>query len=591
MGIWSSSASRDNDTLGGILTDSLLFEQLIPLWARQLWRKYMRNSRWGPWIGYLMGFLLVAMVSTLIGLIGPETRITDNSILYVLVVVILAAVFGRGPAVATVFMALVTYDFLFVPPRRVLSIATPRETLALTISVIIALITGQLTASLRARAHEARQRERESRILAQLVQVLAACDSLNDGLQQALKLMLQVFQNTRITFGAVLLPDKQDTLHVVAYESVAGVTIEPGSIFTEDALSQAQVALREARPIGYFPVLSGSDNTLRLLFPLRSGGQGQILGVIGVGGGNNLYRLIAPTPGIAPLSRRLLSAFVDQISLAIERDRLRQEAVHASALRESDQMKTALLGSVTHDLRTPLASIKAAATSLLEPETQWDEGGRRVLLQNINEAADRLNRLVGNLLELSRLEAGGLRPCKEWQDIGDVIATTLDQLETSALTAQHHIQVDIVTPLPPVLCDYGQIEQVLSNLLINACKYSPPGTTITVTACLNAQGDLEVRVRDQGIGIPAAFHTAIFEKFYRLPQQPPPDWASNRTFEGTGLGLAICKGIIEMHDGHIWVESAPGQGATFIFTLPIAAGDPPYCQSVSASEIPADLLR
>jgi len=567
--------------------ETLLFGWLVPGWARRLWAKYVRDVRWEPWIGYGMGVFLVGLVSLVIAFVGPETSITDNSILYVLVVVILAALFGRGPAVVTVVVSLLVYDYFFVPPRRLLSVAASRETLALAISVVIALITGQLTASLRARANEARQRERESLILAQLVQVLAACDSLDEGLQEALKLVVQVFHNTGIALGAVFLPAAEGTLRVAAIATAPDIDVASDILFAEDAQQHAQRALREGRPVGFFPPLSGPDNTLRVLLPLRHGGT--TIGVVGLGGTNNLYRLLAASAAVPPPAARLIHVFTNQICLAIERDALRQQAVYAAALRESDQMKTALLGSVTHDLRTPLASIKAAATSLLEPETRWDDAGRCMLLQNINEAADRLNRMVGNLLELSRLEAGGLRPHKEWQDIGDVIATTLDRLDVAGLTAHHTVEVDIAPDIPPTLLDYGQIEQVLSNLLVNACKYAPPGTTITIGARLDERGDIEVRVCDEGVGIPALYHEAVFEKFYRAPQ-PQPEWATNWTFEGTGLGLAICKGIVEMHNGRIWVESVPQQGATFIFTLPVATSDQHAPEYVSAIAVSAGML-
>jgi two-component system sensor histidine kinase KdpD len=549
-------------------TDADILGWVIPLWARQQWRKYARNPRWEPWIGCLIGLILVGAASVLIEVIGPDRRITDNAIVYVLVVVIVAAVFGRSAAIATAFMALLVYDFFFVPPRRIFTIAASQEMLALGVSIAMALITGQLAASLRARAQQAQQREHESRILARLVQVLATCDSLDAGLQQALELIIEVFHHAGLMFGVVILPAADGALRVAALAAAPGVAIERDAFLTVDMRAQVRLAMRMAQPVGYAPTHAAADSALRVLLPLRSGGRGPVIGVVGLGGTPYLHRLVTPAASATSLPRRLIAAFTGQISLAVERDRLRQEAVHVAALRESDQMKTALLGAVTHDLRTPLASIKVTTTSLLEPGTRWDEAEHHALLQNIDEAADRLNRLVGNLLELSRLEAGGLRPCKEWQDIGDVIATTLDQLEAARLTARHTIQVDIAPDLPPVLLDYGQIEQVLANLLINACKYAPPGSAITVTARMDSNGAIETRVHDRGIGIAAAFHEAIFEKFYRAPQ-PQPEWTETWTFEGTGLGLAICKGIIEMHEGRIWVESAPGQGATFIFTLPV----------------------
>ena len=169
----------------------------------------------------------------------------------------------------------------------------------------------------------------------------------------------------------------------------------------------------------------------------------------------------------------LFAAFCDQIALALDRFALQQQAIHAEALRESDRLKDVLLGSVTHELRTPIASIKAAASSLLQPDMTWSDDDRREFLESIDVSADRLNRLVGNLLDLSRLEAGSAQPEKDWYPIGDVIATVLDRLDLTGQTREHHIVVDVPEDIPLVPMDYVQIEQVLTNLIENALKYSP----------------------------------------------------------------------------------------------------------------------
>jgi two-component system sensor histidine kinase KdpD len=214
---------------------------------------------------------------------------------------------------------------------------------------------------------------------------------------------------------------------------------------------------------------------------------------------------------------------------------------------------------------------------LLEPDVNWSEAEQRELLESITASASRLNRLVRNLLDLSRLEAGISVPQKDWHFIGEVVASVLDRLDLAGLGQDHHMQVQVPDTLPLVPMDHEQIEQVLTNLVENAIKYSPAGSDIRVQAEVKrtpAKGEeLEVRVSDQGIGIPAAELEAIFDKFYRVQQVRLP-WAKTRPPVGTGLGLAICTNIIHAHGGRIWVESQPGQGATFIFTLPIPAGRP-----------------
>ncbi|HLJ80707.1 MAG TPA: ATP-binding protein, partial [Ktedonobacterales bacterium] len=271
--------------------------------------------------------------------------------------------------------------------------------------------------------------------------------------------------------------------------------------------------------------------------------------------------------------RELFAAFCDQIALALERTTLQRQAINAEILQESDRLKNALLGSVTHDLRTPLASIKAAASSLLQPEITWSDVSRRELLTAIDTGADRLNRLVSNLLDLSRLEAGVAAPMKDWYLIGDVIATVLDQLDLTGQTVDHRVVVDMSPDVPLVPMDYGQIEQVLTNLVENALKYSPAGSEICIQARTLASAELEVCVTDAGIGIPANELDAVFDKFYRVQHVRLP-WATERPPIGTGLGLAICRNIIQAHGGRIWAESRPGKGSTFIFTLPIPADGP-----------------
>lgn len=261
----------------------------------------------------------------------------------------------------------------------------------------------------------------------------------------------------------------------------------------------------------------------------------------------------------------------DQIALALERRTLAREAIHVAALRESDRLKNALLGAVTHDLRTPLATIRVATESLLEPDVTWDDEQRHYFLETIDTSAQRLSHMVTNLLDLSRLEAGVAVPRKQWYPIGDVTGATLDRLDLIGLTAGRPIELDVPTDLPLVPLDHEQIEQVITNLIENAIKYSPEGSPISVEARVVAPtradevSELEVRVIDHGEGIPAKELTAIFDQFYRVKRGPSLAPAPR----GAGLGLAICAAIIQAHGGRIWAESELGAGSTFIFRLPI----------------------
>jgi two-component system sensor histidine kinase KdpD len=310
-----------------------------------------------------------------------------------------------------------------------------------------------------------------------------------------------------------------------------------------------------------------------------------IVGALGISGGPSLRRLVlrstlAPSgsllrPQVVASTQdeqvTLFAAFCDQIALALDQFALRREIIHTEALRESDRLKTALLGSVTHDLRTPLAAIQAAAGSLLDEDIEWSDAERRAFAETIESSSERLTRLVSNLLDVSRLEAGVLVPERRWHPLGDVLAAVLDRLELAGRTGGRDIIVDLPDDLPLAYIDHAQIEQVFTNLIENAIKYSPPGSPISVRArMLDEPPAIEVRVIDHGVGIPPGELRAIFDKFYRVQHVDLP-WNNGRPPTGTGLGLAICAGIVQAHGGSIWAESAPGEGTTMIFTLPMPA--------------------
>ncbi|HEY3247841.1 MAG TPA: ATP-binding protein [bacterium] len=232
------------------------------------------------------------------------------------------------------------------------------------------------------------------------------------------------------------------------------------------------------------------------------------------------------------------------------------EAAQVDALRKTDQLKSALLSAVSHDLRTPLSSIRIAATGLLQNELHANEEARRELLEMIDAEAARLARLVNNLLDLSRIEAGALTPEKEWTDLEEVAARAVDHQQHQA--PHHRVVVDFPPSLPLVPLDFTQIENVLANLLDNAVRYSPEGTPIHVRA-RREDGEVVVQVENEGPPVPVEAASQIFERFYRV----------QRDGRGIGLGLAICKGLVEAHGGRIWVERPGESGARFAFALPV----------------------
>jgi two-component system sensor histidine kinase KdpD len=262
-------------------------------------------------------------------------------------------------------------------------------------------------------------------------------------------------------------------------------------------------------------------------------------------------------PLISSREKRLFQTFASQGALAVERARLTQAESRAKVLEESDHLKSVILSSVSHELRTPLSTIKAAASSLRGRDVNWDSPARAELIAAIDDEADHLNMLVGNLLDMSRIESGVLKPKREWNILREIIGTVLARMKNLAL--EHTLEIDVPDDLPLVPVDYVQMEQVFTNLVSNSLKYAPPNTFVHIRAWVEDSA-IRVRVSNQGPQVPPEDLERIFDKFYRTT-------AADRV-TGTGLGLTICKGIVEAHGGHIWAENL-SNGLAFNFTLPL----------------------
>lgn len=255
----------------------------------------------------------------------------------------------------------------------------------------------------------------------------------------------------------------------------------------------------------------------------------------------------------------MLDTAAGQLAVATERERLRGRAMETEVLRRTSELKSALLDAVSHDLRTPLSSIIGAAGSMLQPDVDWSPDERREFLETIEQEAERLNRIVGNLLDLSRVQGGTLVPALDWHDPALVVREALQRLQP--ITREHRLRISIPDDLAPVLIDPVEIDQVVANLVENAVKYTPAGAEIAVSAAV-ADGELRVSVADQGPGVSSEALPRLFEPFYRAP--------AAATIRGSGLGLAVAKGLVHAHGGRIWAESEDGRGARFTFTIPSA---------------------
>lgn len=457
----------------------------------------------------------VALVTALMRAAEPRWHLANRSMLYMLLILVTAVLAGRGPAILAAVLSFLALDWYFLHPVGHWNVSNPDEWVALMIFLVSSLVTGQMAATLRARAEEARQREGEMATLYELSTATA-------GQVELAPILAFLADRIRESFGGApcefLLWDREEQLRPLDLPS------EP-----------------YAGPVTEFALRSGQRDYGRMRVGRRTDG----------------WPLTAA-------DRRLLNAFARHAAVAIDRGRLAHEAREARLLRDSDALKTTLLSAVSHDLRTPLAGIKALTTTLLQEDVTLPPEVVRDTLHGIDEETDRMTRLVGDLLDLSRIEAGVLRPTREPVLIPELIDDTVHRL--SPVLAEREILRDAPADLPLVPLDYVQMQQVLTNLLENAARYSPPGTPIVIGASCG-EGDLNMWVADHGPGVPADQRERVFDRFYRLEHH-------EKERHGTGMGLAISRGLVEAHGGRLWVEDTPGGGATFRLSVPTASPEP-----------------
>lgn len=536
----------------------------------------------------------VTLATGAIGFVLSWTHMDNISLLYLPVVLWLAARYGRGPAVLASVLSFLSYDFYFIPPTHLLTVDDPTEWLSLLALLATSLVLGHMTAVVRARARDAEESQRRTALLYRLAQMIAAATDERRLYEALAQEVVTVFAPSGARTCALLLPNESGVMEVVAQADRPPDSLGEkgmGTLHHDAPRRDADAPMLEATAGREKPMerhtragtpqpasghLAAKQGTVAIRRELT--GQQGVVGSLVLTGTPETQRLIAPVEEGAcdedtAEQRDLFNAICDQIALALDRAALSHQAAHVAALRESDRLKDALLGSVTHDLRTPLASIKAAASSLLQTDVSWSLEDQRELVESIDMSADRLNRLVSNLLDLSRLEAGVAQPELDWYLMSDVIAATIDQLELSGQAREREIRIEEPDDEPLLLMDHEQIQQVLTNLVENALKYTNPGGVIRIRVTY-ADGQALTQVIDQGVGIPPSERQMIFTKFYRVQRKRRAD-SSTRAPAGTGLGLAICENIVRAHSGRIWAEETPGGGATLAFTLPTRGTPPP----------------
>jgi two-component system sensor histidine kinase KdpD len=442
--------------------------------------------------------------------------------------------FGFVPSLLATILSVVAFDFFFIPPYFSVAVSDLRHAVTFAVMFLVAVVISQLTKRIRDQADSARHTERRTASLYAVSRELGAAHGLESLLEIADRHLREVFHAT----VAIFMPGAGGSLERVV---AARGTPDGGD---EDA-GVAEWAWRHQRPAGATTETLPSARALAV--PLE-GSRGRV-GVLA----------LRPSAGARlgdPDERQLLDTFAGLIGFAIERTQLVEEARRARLSVETERLRNALLSSVSHDLRTPLAVVTGATSALLDEHGPTAPAVRRELLQTANEEALRLNRLVGNLLDMTRLEAGALEVRKEPQSIEEVVGVALGRMDHRLGGREVRTRIPLDLPLVPF--DPVLVEQVLINVLENATKYTPPGSPLEISAGVR-DGEVELEIADRGPGVDPKDTDRIFEKFYR---------AREREGGGVGLGLTICRGIVAAHGGRIWVENRPEGGAAFRFTLP-----------------------
>ena len=488
------------------------------------------------WPGYTWAAAATA-ACTLLGMaMSPAFELVNIAMVYLLAVVVLAARYGRGPAVATSVLSVAAFDFFFVPPQLTFAVSDVQYLLTFAIMLTVGLVISGLTASVRLQARVAGHRERRTAVLYAMSRQLAATRGQDSMARVAVRQVSEVFDSQVV----VLMPDAGGRLRHPQGESIAGS-------FHGADLGIAQWVLDHGSAAGL-----GTDTlpgTEALYLPLK-GSQG-VLGVLGVLPAN-------PRRVLLPEQYHLLETFAGQIALALERAQFAERAQRANIDAETEGLRNALLASISHDLRTPLAVIAGASSSLAERGEQLGAGERAALARSIYEQAQQMSALIAKVLEMTRLEAGGIAVNHDWHAIGEIAGAVLRRLAPQL--ADHPVRVELARDLPLARVDAALIEQVLANLLENAAKYTPPGTPIVLRAESRAD-ELRVSVEDEGPGLPPGDPERLFAKFQR--------GVAEGAIGGVGLGLAICRAIVHLHGGRIWAERRPEGGSAFRFALPL----------------------
>jgi two-component system sensor histidine kinase KdpD len=535
------------EVLRGTVIDQIIRESgKIDVYVVSEGTEKPRNEILRPWtphrplIRYFASLVLIGLVSAASYPLSKFLDPTNLVMLYLMGVVIAAVFLGRGPAILASIVSVITFDFFFVSPFFSFRVSDSQYLLTFAGLLLVGIIISNFAALLRGQIEVLQQRNRQTQAINRFSRELTGAVGLE-------KVFDAIIGNIGETFPGDLV------IFLPAEKVLVKRAATPGFEISETELAVADWSFKNNQSAGWgTDTLSASS--IRYLPMLTARGT---VGVLGI-------KPRQPENILSSEQRLLLEGFANLSALAVERASLAETAAQSELLQNKEKLQTALLSSISHELRTPLASITGVLTSLEETEKsgeekhRFDPATRIELIESAIAQARQLNRLVENLLDMTRLEAGAIHLNRELADVQDLIGSVVNQMEERL--CDHPLRIHVDENIPPISMDMMLIAQVLSNLLDNACKYSPLDSPIEIWAEVK-DNQAAIRVRDYGYGIPAEDLERVFDKFYRVQH--------HALMVGTGLGLSICRGFIEAHGGRIWAENNPDRGITMTFTLPI----------------------
>jgi two-component system sensor histidine kinase KdpD len=465
---------------------------------------------------------------------------------YLLGVMATAIHCGRGPAILNSLLSVLAFDFFFVPPRWTFTVEEAKYLVTFAVMFLTAVVISYLGTLIKRQAEAARLQERQTAAMHALSGELAATRGVEKILQVAVKHISEIFQCEAVA----LLPDENGKLHVAAGDLA--------SVFHQDILKELGVAqwAYDAGQMAGWGTQTMPDSPI-LSVPLQAADV--TLGVLALRPRDpeSEYWLLPEQ-----LRLRLLESLAKQVALALHVERLQETALEAQVVVETERLRSSLLGSMTHDFQTPLAAIMGSASSLIELQGRLDAMQAQEMLANIYDEAERLSRLINNLLDIAMLQAGSLKLHKELQPLEEVVGAALNRLEKRL--GDRPITTSLPADLPMVPLDASLAEHIFINLLENSLKYTPPGSTLAIAA-VQKDDAIEVEVADLGPGFPPEDLEKIFEMYYRGTEDIGQ--------KGYGLGLSICRAIVQAHGGRIWAVNRTEGGAAIHFTFPLKVRD------------------